>query len=113
MITHVANGPGVSRGIANALAPKPRPGSALLQYTMIDNLDDDVRMVAHPARQGHLYVLAERDIPGVLVEMGFLSNRHDEALLKEAKYRLTIADAIRDAVDDYYAALKHPGALQT
>jgi N-acetylmuramoyl-L-alanine amidase len=112
-ITSVVGGPGASRGIANALDAKPHPNSTLLQTAIIDSLNDDVRMVESPARNAHLFVLAERDIPGVLVEMGFLSNQHDEALLKRPKYRLTIANAIRDAVDDYYAALQHPDALRT
>ncbi len=80
---------------------------------MINQLNDDIRMVTNPARQGHLYVLAARDIPGVLVEMGFISNRHDEAMLRRPGYRLTIAEALRDAIDDYYAGIRHPGASRT
>ena len=72
---------------------------------MIDQLNDDVRMVAVPARTGHLYVLASRDIPSVLLEMGFLSNRQDEALLKRPSHRHVLVQAIKDAIDDYFAGI--------
>ena len=104
---------GSSRRIASALAapePQPEPGSTWLQYSMIEQLDDDVRMVATPARQAHLYVLGSRTIPSVLLEMGFLSNRQDEALLDKPAYRHVLVRAIRDAIDDYFATIKGPPA---
>jgi N-acetylmuramoyl-L-alanine amidase len=93
--------------------PRPAAGSPWLQYTMIDNLDDDVHMVAEPARQAHLYVLADDDVPSVLLEMGFLSNRRDESLLKQSVHRATVARAIRDAIDDYFDGAQHPHAGRT
>jgi N-acetylmuramoyl-L-alanine amidase len=74
---------------------------------MIDNLDDDIRMTADPARQAHLYVLAAGDVPSVLLEMGFLSNRHDEALLRQQKHQEVVARAVRDAIGDYFDGLTH------
>ncbi|HEX2941847.1 MAG TPA: N-acetylmuramoyl-L-alanine amidase [Rhodopila sp.] len=116
-ITHVAAGPGVSSGIASALDPSsgstPRSGSAWLQSSMINQLNDDIHLVGNPAREGRLYVLAARDIPGVLVEMGFVTNRHDETMLRRRGYRRKIAEALRDAIDDYYAGIRHPGASRT
>lgn len=82
------------------------PGSGLLQYTMVDNLNDDIRMTGDPDRSARFFVLANRDIPSVLIEMGFLSNRQDEALLKNPRHLHRIALAIRDAIDDYFADLR-------
>ena len=65
----------------------PQAGSSFLQFTMIEQLDDDVRMVAGPARSAPLYVLGSRVIPSVLLEMGFLTNRQDEALLRQSAHR--------------------------
>ncbi len=96
----------ISRGLFGA-------ASTLLQARVIDSLDDDIRMTGAPARAGHLYVLASPDTPSVLVEMGFLSNRHDELLLTSGKHRLVIAGAIRDALDDYFAALRPAAAKRT
>jgi N-acetylmuramoyl-L-alanine amidase len=111
--TQFPAGQGSSRRIARALAapePQPEPGSAWLQYSMIEQLDDDVRMATAPARQAHLYVLGSRTIPGVLLEMGFLSNRQDEAMLTKPAYRQVLVQAIRDAINDYFATIKDPPA---
>jgi N-acetylmuramoyl-L-alanine amidase len=93
--------------------PKARRGSARLQYTMIDNLSDDIQMTDAPARSARFYILAEHDIPGVLVETGFLSNRHDVKLLLQPAYRDVIARAIRNAIQDYFDNLKTSGNSHT
>ena len=90
--------------IARALSEPPPPsGSSRLQLVMIDSLDDDLQMVPDPARQGHFHVLGAIGIPSVLVETGFISNRSDEALLRSPKYRSTVSQAIREAVDSFFA----------
>jgi len=101
--------------IARALgaAPRPRPGAAWLQHAMIDNLNDDIQMTAAPARAAHLWVLVSHGIPGVLVEMGFLSNRRDERLMRDLRHRLLVARSLRDAVDDYFMGLQHWATSRT
>ncbi len=107
--THFVAKPRNSSRIARALAapePRPEPSSAWLQYSMIEQLADDVRMVAAPARHAQLYVLGSRTIPSVLLEMGFLSNRQDEALLRKPAHRHVLVEAVKDAIDDYFAAIR-------
>ena len=103
---------GASVYVRSGDAAAPLTASAGLQDSMIDQLSDDVHMAGAPARTAHLYVLASRTIPSVLVEMGFLSNRQDEALLRQAAHRRVVVQAIKDAVDDYFAALRK-GASRT
>ncbi len=107
--------PGSPATIARALgtAPHPGPGSSWLQYAMIDSLNDDIQMTAAPARGAHLWVLASHGIPGVLVEMGFLSNRRDERLMRNPRHRSLIVRSLRDAVDDYFEGLAHPASSRT
>jgi N-acetylmuramoyl-L-alanine amidase len=107
----VANSDRIARALSPA-TPHPETGSTLLQYSMIEQLADDVRMVEQPARSAHLYVLGARSIPSVLLEMGFLSNRQDEALLRLASHRRILVQAIKDAVDDYFASVRS-GAART
>jgi N-acetylmuramoyl-L-alanine amidase len=107
--TRLPAGSGNAGRIARAVSSdevEPQPGSAWLQSTMIEQLDDDVRMVVAPARAAHLYVLGARTLPSVLLEMGFLSNRRDEALLRQPAHRRVLVQAIRDAIDDYFAAIR-------
>jgi N-acetylmuramoyl-L-alanine amidase len=110
--THLPAGRGDSGRIARALSvpePQPEPSSAWLQYSMIEQLADDVQMVVAPARAAHFYahfyVLRSRKLPSVLLEMGYLSNRKDEALLRQAAHRRVLAQAIKDAIDDYFAGI--------
>jgi N-acetylmuramoyl-L-alanine amidase len=106
---HLPANRGSSRRIAQALTgvePEPEASSAWLQHSMIEQLSDDVRMVMAPARSAHLYVLGARTIPSVLLEMGFLSNRQDESLIKSTAHRQILVQAIRDAIDDYFAAIR-------
>lgn len=115
-VTHLPAGSRDRTEIADALAgapPRPTPGSAWLQYTMIDNLSDDVHMEAVPARQARFYVLGLRGVPSVLLEMGYLSNRQDEKQLNQPKFRHVMTAAIRDAVEDYFDQLAHPNAKRT
>jgi N-acetylmuramoyl-L-alanine amidase len=108
-VRHLAAGSGNSARIAQALSPPEsrfEPRSAELQQSMIEQLADDVRMVISPARAGHLYVLGSRSIPSVLLETGFISNREDEALLKQPAHRHRLVGAIRDAIEDYFRGLK-------
>jgi len=99
-----------SAGLMARAMAGPEPGSAWLQNAMIDQLEDDVRMTDSPARHAHLYVLASRTIPSVLLEVGFLSNRQDESLLRQAAHRHVLVQAISDAIDDYFAAFKEPAS---
>ena len=95
--------------IASALsdeALRAEQGSVWFQYSMIEQLADDVRMTSAPARAAHFYVLGSRTIPSVLLEMGFLSNRQDEAQLRQARHRRVVVEAIRDAIDDYFRRIR-------
>ena len=48
------------------------------------------------------YIMSALDIPAVMVEVGFLSNPEEEALLKDDGYREKIVAAIYGGIRDYY-----------
>lgn len=56
-------------------------------------------------QRGHRFagfaVLKSPDLPSVLVEMGFLTNRQDERNLNDASWRLGLVSRLRDAIMDY------------
>jgi N-acetylmuramoyl-L-alanine amidase len=60
-------------------------------------------------RKGHRFagftVLKAPDVPSVLVEMGYLSNKLDERLLNTRDYQAKMADALTRAVDRFFAGL--------
>lgn len=62
-----------------------------------------VRMVGRSHRFAGFAVLKAPDIPSVLVELGYLSNRADESLLRSASHHAKVARAMRRAIDRFLA----------
>ncbi len=98
-VTQIIAGTG-SASIADSLARAD--ADARLQYAMIEHLTGDVSLMPDPSREAQFYVLGAAGLPSVLLETGFLSNHHDELLLRSPHYRWMIACAVRDAIDDFF-----------
>ena len=64
------------------------------------------RKVAKTLNNTHRFagfaVLKSPDVPSILIEMGFLTNRADQRALLNPKYRAQLAASIGRAVDDYF-----------
>jgi len=102
---------GVSARVAEILASlvrhETRVASAEMQQHIVAALGQEVPLLENPARHAGFAVLKAADIPSVLVEMGFMSNPHDEAALRQAPHRAMVAVAIRRAVDSYFTSAGH------
>ena len=57
-------------------------------------------------KQAPFVVLIGAQMPSVLAEISFLTNKAEAALLKQAAYRQRIAQALCDAILKYQASLK-------
>ena len=57
-----------------------------------------LKMHRSPLQTGGFSVLKSPDIPSVLIELGFLSSARDLARLSDAKWRSSMAEAIRNAL---------------
>lgn len=57
---------------------------------------------SNPMRAANFKVLAAPDVPSVLLELGYLSNPADEALLFSEAGRARLADAVARAIDRYF-----------
>lgn len=66
-----------------------------------------VKGAAH--RQAGLKVLRAHDVPSVLVEIGFLSNKEDEALMTSTAWRESTAASLTTAIDRFFAGRGVPG----
>jgi N-acetylmuramoyl-L-alanine amidase len=97
--------PEVSRILASLVRQETRIGSGRLARSLVGNLDRDLPMLPNPERHAGFVVLKAVDIPSVLVEMGFMSNRNDEAELRHPEHRARVAEAMKRAVDTYFAAV--------
>ncbi|HEY7210062.1 MAG TPA: N-acetylmuramoyl-L-alanine amidase [Bryobacteraceae bacterium] len=58
-------------------------------------------------RQAPFVVLIGASMPSILTEIGFVSNPHDERLLKRADQRQRIADALLKGIEQYGSTLSH------
>ena len=66
--------------------------------------------IRNPHRSANFQVLRAPDVPSVLVELGYLSNRKDEELLSDPKWLDRMAAAFADAVVEH---ARQTGALAT
>ncbi len=76
--------------------------SATLAQTVIVELGERVTMRTNPHRFAGFRVLKAPDVPSVLVEIGFLTNRQEEAQLNSARTRRQIAEGLAAAIDAYF-----------
>jgi N-acetylmuramoyl-L-alanine amidase len=103
--------PDVARILASLVRRETRIGSIRLARTMVGSLDQDLPMLPNPDRHAGFVVLKAADIPSVLVEMGFMSNPADEAELRQPQHRVRVAEAMKRAVDGYFAAIAHVAGI--
>ena len=61
------------------------------------------KILSNAHRFAGFAVLKAPDVPSILIEMGFLSNRVDEKALLNPSYRAHLAHSIGKAVDDYFS----------
>lgn len=66
---------------------------------------DRLLLPARPHRSAGFAVLKAPDVPSVLLEMGYLSNREDEKRITQPAHRARVAQAVVRAVDAYFARL--------
>ena len=76
--------------------------SARFAATLIEKFSRETELLRKTHRFAGFAVLKAPDVPSVLVEIGFLSNRADEKALRSKDYRGRLARALLSAVDDYF-----------
>jgi len=76
--------------------------SAIFGEILLRELGRSTRLLRNSHRFAGFAVLKSPDVPSVLVEVGYLSNRHDERLLRRRKHQEQIAKALLRAVDAYF-----------
>ncbi len=69
---------------------------------LIGELQREARLLSNTHRFAGFAVLKSPDVPSVLIEMGYLSNREDEAALKKEGYRTKLMTAVVRGVDQYF-----------
>ena len=69
---------------------------------LVQEMVRTVKLVKNTHRFAGFAVLKAPDIPSVLLEIGYLSNKTEEANLKTQGYRRKLAEAVARAIDKYF-----------
>lgn len=77
--------------------------SASFAEILVNELGRRVTLLRNTHRFAGFAVLKAPDVPSVLVELGYLTNPTDERKLGKREHLDTIARAMRDAIDAYFA----------
>lgn len=80
--------------------------SAQFAAVVVDELQRETRLLRNTHRFAGFAVLKAPDVPSVLVELGFLSNREDEKMLRSEVYRKKLASAIARGIDSYFVRVE-------
>lgn len=76
--------------------------SAAFAKHLVREMRKTVKLVPNAHRFAGFVVLKSPNIPSVLVELGYLSNRQEDKMLQQKSYRNDLAEALVLAVDSYF-----------
>ena len=68
-------------------------------HTLVGQLSTSVGLINNPQRSAGFKVLKAPDVPAVLVELGYLSNKEDEQALASSQHRARLCEAMLKAID--------------
>ncbi|MBI3435092.1 MAG: N-acetylmuramoyl-L-alanine amidase [Proteobacteria bacterium] len=70
--------------------------------TLVGELKPAVRLHRHPLKSAGFRVLRAPDVPSILIELGYVSNRGDLRALTSSAWRARAGDAIVLAIDSFF-----------
>jgi N-acetylmuramoyl-L-alanine amidase len=76
--------------------------SVQFAQALVSSMKASTRLHQNPLKSASFVVLKAPDVPSVLVELGFVSNKMDLKSLTSLEWRERTADAIAQAVDAYF-----------
>ncbi|MET0746777.1 MAG: N-acetylmuramoyl-L-alanine amidase [Rhizobium sp.] len=77
--------------------------SVSLAQDVLNAFNGQISMINNPHRYAGFQVLTAPDVPSILVELGFLSNKDDEKLLLDGTWQARLVDRLAEAVRQYRA----------
>ena len=71
--------------------------------TLVGEVGKVTKLLGNTHRSAGFAVLKSATVPSVLIEIGYLSNRAEERLLRSRKHRTRVTGAILKAIEAYFA----------
>jgi N-acetylmuramoyl-L-alanine amidase len=75
--------------------------SVNLARSVVSSFEGQINLINNPHRYAGFRVLQAPDVPSILLELGFLSNKQDEKLLVDPVWRKKVAGLLAGAVRAY------------
>lgn len=79
--------------------------SISMAESVLSSFKDQVGTINNPHRHAGFRVLQAPDVPSILLELGFLSNKDDEKLLLDDGWRTKMGELLTEAVKHYHASM--------
>ncbi|WP_051609999.1 N-acetylmuramoyl-L-alanine amidase [Terasakiella pusilla] len=76
--------------------------SSRFAETLVKDLSTSSKVLRNPHRFAGFAVLKAPDVPAVLIELGFLSNKYDERALRSKSHRTKLAETIKTSINRYF-----------
>jgi N-acetylmuramoyl-L-alanine amidase len=93
---------GVSTILLDLTQRMTRNRSATFAEVLLERVSDHQPLLRRSHREAGLAVLLAPDVPAVLLEMGFLTNAADEAVLRDPGKSTRLMGSVAEAIDDYF-----------
>ncbi len=93
---------GINDILSDLTARETKRFSKRFSGLVVENMKSEIRLIKNPQRSAAFAVLKAPDVPSVLIELGYLSNTEDEKLLRSKEWRNKTANAITQAVSDFF-----------
>lgn len=107
---------GINNELANIFADLHNKGYGRNSYELAKRVEERIRdrLKQHLRHIQHapFYVLRQVDMPAILIETAFISNKSEEIKLMDPYWREKIAKAIADGIVDYKRSLEGTGEDQ-
>ncbi len=94
--------PAVNRILLDLTQRETNNRSAVFAEALLDKLADRAPLLHKSHRDAGFVVLLAPDVPAVLMEMGFITNRDDERRLADAGERRRLMGGVAEAIDGYF-----------
>ncbi len=78
--------------------------SSMFARSVIEYMGESTKLRNHPDKNAAFKVLKTAKFPSVLIELAFVSNKKDAALLRSDKWRNKVSKSIVTAVDNYFSS---------
>lgn len=70
---------------------------------LVDEIGDETKLLKNTHRFANFAVLRSPTVPSVLIEIGYLSNKKEEELMRSKKHRQAVSRAIVRAIEGYFS----------